>query len=53
MQDFRYRSVVAEVSILEYDTTSLGNWFLTFDDKTAYHNRTETLRYVFSEPFRP
>jgi hypothetical protein len=33
MQDFRFHSVVAEVSILlQYDATSLGNWFLTFSD---------------------
>ena len=48
MQDFRNSSGVAEVSILlGYDATSLGNWFLTFDDKASCHSRTETLRYVF------
>jgi len=48
MQDFRNSSGMAEVSILlGYDATSLSNWFLTFDDKTSCHSRTETLRYVF------
>jgi len=48
MQNFRDNSGLAEVSILlGYDATSLGNWLLTFDDKTSCHSRTETLRYVF------
>ena len=48
MEDFRYSSGVGEVSILlEYDATSLGNWFLTFDDEASCHSRTETLRYGF------
>jgi len=48
MQDFGNSSCVAEVSILPgYDATSLGNWFLMFNDKASCHSRTETLKYVF------
>jgi len=48
MQNFRDNSGLAEISILlGYDATSLGTWFLTFDDKASCHSRTETLRYVF------
>ena len=55
MQEFWYCSGVAEVSVLlGYDATSPGNWFLMFScDMASCHRRTETLRYVFPEPFRP